>query len=330
MPITIPVTIGNSKFDLIIRNNNGEVKTRENQSTWMPLFMVLYNDLTDEQRTNILRYKRDDENNIIPNTEFVFYTEVCDYYVEADSNYNQLNTGESEHQCICGVHIAEEYFISNVNNLYIAYKIGSTCIDHWNLKKAKIMKLKKLQEKYKKKDKDSTFCSYCGKKNNLKSCSCKRKNRDLMQSVFNRLRDNAEYYGRFTKVSSGRFKDVLSYFELNVTENKDCRQYMEWVLSTDIDWTGKDELIEFHNRFENKSENVIDEDFEEQIQKKLNNLSKNAENNSSNNSSNDGWWKRELKYPAVCTSCYDNLCENEMVYMQNQNNKWSFKCIECN
>ena len=330
MPIKIPVTIGNNSFDLIIQNNNGEVKTRENQSTWMPLFTVLYANLSDEQRTHILRYKLDYANNIIPNTKFVFYTDVCDYYVEADSSYNQLETGQSEHQCICGVHIAEEYFISNVNNLYIAYKIGSTCIDHWNLKKAKVMKQKKLQEKHKKKDKESTFCSNCGKKNNLKSCSCKRKNRDLMQSVFNRLRDNAEYSGRLTKVSSGRFKDVLTYFELNVSDNKECRQYIKWVLRTDIDWTGKDELIEFHNRIENKSENVIDEDFEEQIQKKLNNLSKNAENNSSNNSSNDGWWKRELKYPAVCTICYNNLCEGEEVYMKNQDKKWLFKCIECN
>jgi len=330
MPIKIPVTIGNNSFDLIIQNNNGEVKTRENQSTWMPLFTVLYANLSDEQRTHILRYKLDYANNIIPNTKFVFYTEVCDYYVKADSSYNQLKTGQSEHQCICGAHIAEEHFISNVNNLYTAYKIGSTCIDHWNLKEAKVMKRKKLQEKYKKKDKESTFCSNCGKKNNLKSCSCKRKNRDLMQSVFNRLRDNAEYSGRLTKVSSGRFKDVLTYFELNVSDNKECRQYIKWVLRTDIDWTGKDELIEFHNRIENKSENVIDEDFEEQIQKKLNNLSKNAENNSSNNSSNDGWWKRELKYPAVCTICYNNLCEGEEVYMKNQDKKWLFKCIECN
>jgi len=130
MPIKIPVTIGNNSFDLIIQNNNGEVKTRENQSTWMPLFTVLYANLSDEQRTHILRYKLDYANNIIPNTKFVFYTEVCDYYVKADSSYNQLKTGQSEHQCICGAHIAEEHFISNVNNLYIAYKIGSTCIDH--------------------------------------------------------------------------------------------------------------------------------------------------------------------------------------------------------
>ena len=321
----INVTVRNQNFNLIIRNDNENVKNRENQSKWMPLFTVLYDNLSDEQRVSILRYKLDGANNSIPNTEFVFYTDVCDWYVEAESKYNLLNTGESEHHCICGRRITDEYFISNVNNLYIAYKIGSICIKHWNLKKAEVMKLKKEQEKSKKKDKNSTFCSYCGQKNNRKSCSCKRKSRDLMQRVFNRLRDNAEYYGRFTKVSSGRFKDVLSYFELNVTENKDCRQYMEWVLRTEIDWTGKDELIEFHNRFDNKSENVIDEDFEKQIQKKLNNLSKNAENNASNNE----WWKRQLKYPSRCVECKGYLCEDEEVYMKNQDKKWLFKCIKC-
>lgn len=322
MPIRIPVTIGKNSFILIIRNNNKNVSTRENQSTWMPLFKVLYDNLSDKQRTNILHYKLDKANNIIPNSEYVFYTDVCDYYIEAGCK----NTGESAHQCICGVYIKHEYFISNVNNPYGAFKIGSICLGHWNPIEAKAMIEQKRQEKYKTDDENATFCNCCGKKNNIKSCVCKRKSRDLMQSVFNILRDNAEYYGRFTTVSSGRFKDVLTYFELNVTENKECCQYMDWVLSTDIDWTGKDELIEYHDRFENKSENVIDEDFEEQIQKKLNNLSKNASNN---NTSNSAWWKRELKYPAVCTGCYDNLCEGDHVYMNFQNKKWLFKCIEC-
>lgn len=309
----INVTVRNQNFNLIIRNDNENVKNRTNQSTWMPLFTVLYDNLSDEQRASILRYKLDDANNIIPNTEFVFYTDVCDWYVEADSKYNLLNTGESEHQCICGVHIADEYFISNVNNLYIAYKIGSTCIDHWNFQKAKVMKQKKIQEKYKKKDKESTFCSYCGKKNNLKSCSCKRKSHDLIQGAFNILRGNAEYYGRFTKVSFGKYKNMLTYFELCCSKNKEIVDYTKWVLSNDDEWNGKDELILFNERINNNSDNVINNQFEEKVKQKIGNI----------------WKKRQLKYPSRCVKCKGYLCEDEEVYMKNQDKKWLFKCIKC-
>jgi len=204
--------------DIIIRNDNANVKNRENKSSFRPLLLALVKRLIEKQKTDIIQYDRN-------NKPFAFYTDICDCF-EGSLLCNEVdyNTATTSKQCICGQHIVYEYIIVN-KETHESHIIGSTCIGHWN----PILAEKIEQEKKRKLDPQAIFCEWCGRKTNKKKCSCRKK--DLLKLCFNVLKSNASKVGRFEKINWGKYtKAQLTYFELLVSENPDLMEYVRFII----------------------------------------------------------------------------------------------------
>ena len=66
-------------FDIIIKNDNKNVKNRQNQSSWLPLFVALVKRLTEKQKTDVIQYDR--KKNHLYSTQMFVTVLKTHYYV---------------------------------------------------------------------------------------------------------------------------------------------------------------------------------------------------------------------------------------------------------
>jgi hypothetical protein len=293
-------------FDIIIKNDNKNVKNRQNQSSWLPLFVALVERLTEKQKTDVIQYDRKKK-------PFVFYTDVCDCFEDSllcnEVNYNPATSSK---QCICGVNIENEFIIVN-KETEESHVIGSTCVGHWN----PILAEKIEQDKKRKLDPEATFCRLCGRKNNKKNCSCHKK--DILNLCFNELKSNASTMGKLERINWGKYKEAqLSYFEMLVSENPILVKYVRYIIDNQDNSQMKLEnltkLIEYKKRVDSQ-DHLVNEDFEERIQKKINTI----------------WVNFTLKYQTKCCCCHSTLTAESVVKWKINpiSKKRMFKCLTC-
>jgi len=249
-------------FDIIIKNDNKNVKNRENQSSWLPLFVALVKRINEKQKADVIQYDRN-------NKPFVFYTDVCDCFEDSllcnEVNYNPATS--SKH-CICGVAIENEFIIVN-KETDESHVIGSTCVGHWN----PILAEKIEQDKKRKKDPDATFCKLCGRKNNKKKCNCDRK--DILKLCFNVLKSNASTMGKLEKINWGKYREAqLTYFEMLASENPILMEYVRLIIDKqdNLHYMKREDLtklIEYKRRVDSQDHLKKKKDFEEKIKKKI-------------------------------------------------------------
>lgn len=297
-------------FDIVIRNNN-DVKNRENQSGWKPLFDAMWENLSPEQKAHVTHNNKNGK-------PFVFYNEVCDCYIpdKQDDGAFNYNTGDSDKRCICGVEIKYEYMIMNILTR-ITYKIGSTCIGHWNFKIAQQLK----RDKQLTLDPESTFCPDCNRKNNLKRCGCENKILQTKSVCFKILKYNAAKMGRFDVIEWGKYKDAkLTYFQILVSENIVLMNYVRYITdnqnNTYMIKKNLDKFIEYKKIIDSQDSYTLDDDFEEQIQKKI----------------DQSWISGfTLRYQSNCIVCKCIIETGTSVKFKKNNNskKLMFKCNYC-
>ncbi len=298
-------------FDIVIRNNN-DVKNRENQSGWKPLFDAMWENLSPEQKAHVTHNNKNGK-------PFVFYNEVCDCFIpdKQDDGAFNYNTGDSDKRCICGVEIKYEYMIMNILTR-ITYKIGSTCIGHWNFKIAQQIK----RDRRLTSDPESTFCPDCNRKNNLKRCGCENKILQTKCVCFKILKDNAAKMGRIDVIEWGKYKDAkLTYFQMLVSENIVLMNYVRYITdnqnNTYMIKKNLDKFIEYKKIIDSQDSYTLDDDFEEQIQKKI----------------DQSWISGfTLRYQSNCIFCKCIIETSTSVKFKKNNisKKLMFKCYKCN
>jgi len=344
-------------FDIVIRNNN-DVKNRENQSGWKPLFDAMWENLSPEQKAHVTHNNKNGK-------PFVFYNEVCDCFIpdKQDDGAFNYNTGDSDKRCICGVEIKYEYMIMNILTR-ITYKIGSTCIGHWNFKIAQQIK----RDNRLSSDPESTFCPDCNRKNNKKKCGCEKNIIDTKKMYFNILKSNVECkkkveifqkrmrsiklkrvidlfrtnayeYGRITKIPFGEYEQNFTCFEICMSVNPIFVNYLKGEVKKDKKCEDKSELIIINDKLLKNPNHTVDEDFEDDLQKRLEDMWKQRELERQKKKDmwkqwglkdqREGWFQRSIQYATFCGQCKKKMPEYQMGYMKKTTDKWLFKCLDC-
>jgi hypothetical protein len=222
----------------LLRNQisiNGEninilIKKSKIGTSWIPLLIALIERLSMAQISAILYTSPRNGEKIINYDDVV----GCFESVGGDA---VADYGAAETECICGVVILNQYRIYNKAEPGIQYRIGCECIKHWS--EEEYVKIEHRKKRLG--DPDATFCVNCGRKNNKKSCGCKKQPlNDLTRIIFSawrfEIRILIERVGKNEKVGFGRFKEMTCYTLLTSKTHQVIR-FKNWIM-TDPTITG--------------------------------------------------------------------------------------------
>jgi hypothetical protein len=212
-----PIEINGEHVSILVNNS-------KKGTSWFPLLKALVERLSMAQLLAII-YTR-------PRTgeKIINYDDVVDCFESMDAK-PLMDYGAAEKQCICGVAIANEYWIFNKAMPNKQHRIGCECIKHWSEEEY----IKIEHQKKRRDDPDATFCVICRRKNNKKSCGCnKQPLNDLTRTVFSawRFQTNIakERSGKNEKVGFGKFPNMMCYILLTA-KHPQVIKFKKWIMT---------------------------------------------------------------------------------------------------